>query len=430
MTRPARWRRHSTKGALRLGRCLCTTMLALLMTVAAARIAAAGDPPAGGEVRTSASPKLDDSVRNEALHSLALALDWLRAQQAPNGSWGQGYPAVTALAATGFLRSPLSLSAENRAAANRALKYILSAVKSDGGIYPEQAPQMQAYNTAICLMALVAAEDPAHAEVIRRARRFLIGFQADEARGYTPDSAHYGGIGYGGDGRPDLSNLQWSLEALKASQDYAPRDEATSGPKDDGASATNGGRLEVSGQGLFWDKAIVFLQRCQNRSGSNDLPGAGTDGGFQYSPSESKAGGHTSYGSMTYAGMKSFIHAGVDRNDPRVQAAFAWISRNYNLEFNPEMGLQGLYYYYQTMAKALNAYGEEAVIDSAGQARRWREELVVKLASLQHADGYWRNSVGRWWENDPQLVTSYCVLALEEVLGSGLAAEHPTGRPR
>jgi squalene-hopene/tetraprenyl-beta-curcumene cyclase len=199
---------------------------------------------------------------------------------------------------------------------------------------------------------------------------------------------------------------------------------------DDARAVVDGSVSATSGQGLFWDKAIVFLQRCQNRAGSNDQTWAGSDGGFEYNPRESKAGGHTSYGSMTYAGLKSFIHAGVSRDDPRVRAAFEWCVRNYDLEQNPEMGQQGYYYYLHTMAKALNAYGEEIVVDAKGQSHRWRDDLIAAIVSRQKSEGFWQNPVGRWWENEPQLVTSYCILALEEALGLGLSASFPTRAAR
>ena len=44
---------------------------------------------------------------------------------------------------------------------------------------------------------------------------------------------------------------------------------------------------------------------------------------------------------------------------------------------------------------------------------RWREEFVKKLTSIQAGEGYWVNENGRWWENNKELVTAYCVLALE-----------------
>ena len=113
-------------------------------------------------------------------------------------------------------------------------------------------------------------------------------------------------------------------------------------------------------------KALIFVSRCQNlESEHNTLPWAAKnpDGGFYYTAAaggESPAGktpngGLRSYGSMTYAGLKSMIYAGVGRDDPRVKAATKWIEQHYDLSNNPGMGPSGLYYYYQTFAKAHRA---------------------------------------------------------------------------
>ena len=137
-----------------------------------------------------------------------------------------------------------------------------------------------------------------------------------------------------------------------------------------------------------------------------------------YRPGESKAGstpdgGLRSYGSMTYAGLKSMIYARLDRNDVRVLAAYDWVRRHWTVEENPGLGQQGLYYYYLTMARALNAYGEEAIVDAGGRAHDWRRELVSQLLKVQRADGSWVNENGRWMEQIPELVTAYSVLAVE-----------------
>ena len=93
-------------------------------------------------------------------------------------------------------------------------------------------------------------------------------------------------------------------------------------------------------------KAVVFLQRTQNLRSSNDKKtlkvkmGDETktitpdnDGGSAYYPGNSPAGYKTlpdgrlmprSYGSMTYALLKSFVLAGLEKDDPRVVAAFDW----------------------------------------------------------------------------------------------------------
>ena len=124
------------------------------------------------------------------------------------------------------------------------------------------------------------------------------------------------------------------------------------------------------------------------------------------------SGGLRSYASMTYAGLKSMIFAGVGPDYERVKAAFEWLKTNYDLESNPGMGTSGLYYYYHTFAKALDAMGHEAFVDAEGKEHRWRDELAAELASRQQSDGSWVNENGRWLEGDANLVTAYALLAL------------------
>ena len=79
------------------------------------------------------------------------------------------------------------------------------------------------------------------------------------------------------------------------------------------------------------------------------------------------------------------------------------------------MGEQGLYYYYHTMAKALDLSGVKLVKKADGTKANWRRELAMKLFDLQQADGSWVNENGRWWERDPVLVTAYALLTLERI---------------
>lgn len=350
------------------------------------------------------------SLRKEAEHAIAFGLQWLEQHQGEDGSWSH-YPAITALVVTAFLNSPQSYTEANKIAVGKGVDFILSCQQPDGGIYIDD---LAGYNTAICIMALVATNNPKYDENIRRARDFLLTLQFDESDGITKSDIRYGGIGYKEKERPDLSNLQWALEALKASEKYKKVDEASGKPKEYSGEKT--AQFASANKELFWENALVFIQRCQNLKAYNDQPWAGNDGGFIYSSSESKAGGYTSYGSMTYAGMKSFIYAGLNRDDKRVQAAFEWIRKNFTVEKNPEMGEQGLFYYYQTMAKALAIYGDDYIIDSSGKKRNWREELLKQLLKIQSGEGYWVNSNNRWWENQKELVTAYSILAIEHCL--------------
>src|SRR5205823_298821 len=120
-------------------------------------------------------------------------------------------------------------------------------------------------------------------------------------------------------------------------------------------------------------RALVFINRCQNLPGeTNTQPYAQKvapedKGGFVYNPADADKkdspqrtpeGGLRSAGVMTYAGLKSFLYAGVARDDPRVKAAIDWIRKHYTLEENPGQGTAGLYYYYHTFAKSMDAWGE------------------------------------------------------------------------
>jgi squalene-hopene/tetraprenyl-beta-curcumene cyclase len=259
-------------------------------------------------------------------------------------------------------------------------------------------------------MALVATDSRVYENEIRRAREYLAMLQMRDDKGYASTNIYYGGMGYEEKGKSDLSNMMWALEAYRDSEKYQKSVEAFN--EGLGDNSVKNYAAKSSEDKIFWENAIKFIERCQNFSATNDLEWAKDDGGFVYSPSESKAGEFTSYGSMTYAGMKSFIYAGVDKDDPRVQAAYDWIRNNYTLENNPKMGEQGLYYYYHTLSKALAVYGENTLKSTNGQDHNWRKELIEKLITIQNGEGYWQNKNNRWWENNKDLVTAYTLLAM------------------
>ena len=114
------------------------------------------------------------------------------------------------------------------------------------------------------------------------------------------------------------------------------------------------------------------------------------------------------YGSMTYAAVLSMCHARLDKGDPRVRQSLEYCREHWTLDENPGMGRQGLYYFYDIMARALSASG----VDTVG-GHDWRAELSAKIVSLQREDGSWCNDNNRFWEADPVLCTSFAMLVLE-----------------
>jgi squalene-hopene/tetraprenyl-beta-curcumene cyclase len=349
------------------------------------------------------APKVDLSLAKEIDHSIKLGLKWLYDQQEADGSW-QHYPGITALILSSYLRAHPSVTLQEPVIAN-GFEFLKSCIKPDGSIYLDD---MAHYNTAICLTAFKDANNPAFEIIISNAEKFLMGEQIDESSDKTSDSLYYGGVGYGGDDRPDLSNLQWAIESLALDDSKNTDSEEILSPAQ---------KEEFANKKLFYDKALVFLSRCQNLKSLNPEAYSGNDGGFIYEPGASKAGATNSYGSMTYAGLKSLIYAKVDKNDERVKAAYDWIRNNYSVESAPKMGTQGLFYYYQTMAKSLNAFGTDILIDDSNVSHDWRNELANQIIKIQSPEGFWVNENGRWWENNPVLVTAYSILALEEIAG-------------
>ncbi len=377
----------------------------------------------------------DEAHAKKGKELIAKAVTYLKAKQEADGSWSpKPGPAITALVVRGIAgQSP---EAAKDPAVEKGLTFILSKAEPEkdgapknGGIH---SGMLENYNTAICLATLAKFENrPEVKAKIKPAQDYLRGLQwsnQKDPQGKEITEAHpyYGGAGYGRSGRPDMSNVQFMLEGLKDS----------GLPSDDPA----------------YKRAVVFITRCQ-ATDANTSPWKSqmsNDGGFIYTTSESKdkigvaqsmAGDESidvpgkgqvsqlrSYGSVTYAGWKSYAYAKLDKKDPRVVAAKEWISKHYTLDQNP--GFQdnpktpsderqsGYYYYVMTFARAFEAWGEPTLtVADTKTERNWANDLVDKLAALQQQDGSWTNTQDRFMESDAVLTTAYSVIALQCALG-------------
>jgi squalene-hopene/tetraprenyl-beta-curcumene cyclase len=334
--------------------------------------------------------------------TVAKAVAYLKSSQDENGGWStKQNPGVTGIVVTGLLECGISPDDEPAA---KGLKYIESLINPKAGHIAGADPKigLQNYVTSVNVMALAAARrDAKYRPVIGNAAEFLKKLQWDEGEGKNQKDDFYGGAGYDSKSRPDLSNTQFFLDALKAA----------------GVSQTD----------PAFKKAAVFVSRCQNlKTEHNDQPWAGefNDGSFIYSAA---GGGSTKtsddpkaplsgYGSMTYAGIKSMIYCGVGNDDPRLKKALEWVSKNYTLESNPGMPPQlahrGLYYYYHTFAKTMDVMGVDEFTDAKGVKHDWRADLIAAVAKRQRPDGSWLNENDRWMEGNPDLVTGYTLMAL------------------
>lgn len=366
-----------------------TTTLAVATVAAALGLAAFGAEAAAAEnERVGPDPEMLAAVREQAVN-------FLRTSQNDDGSWTTAdAPGISGLVVTSLLQSGLPVTDP---AVRNGLAHLEGFIQDDGGIYSADGYHRN-YETCIAMIAFQAANaDGRYDGALRNAETFLRGLQWDEGEGLESADPAYGGAGYGSHERPDMSNTQFLLEALKS---------VGTGPDDPAIQ-----------------KALVFVSRSQNlESEHNTTPFAAKidDGGFYYTPAaggtsqagQTPDGGLRSYGSMTYAGLKSMIYAGLTPEDQRVAAALDWIKRHYSLSENPGMGNQGLFYYYHTFAKTLSVLGVDHLVDADGERHDWRRELVEQLDRLQKPNGSWVNLASRWYEGDPNLVTAYVLMAL------------------
>jgi squalene-hopene/tetraprenyl-beta-curcumene cyclase len=349
--------------------------------------AARGAPTRAADADLGPDPKEVQAVLDKAVA-------YLKQRQNEDGSFSPKVagPGISALVAAGLLRNGLSPSEPVVA---KTLAYMEKQVKKDGGIYDKFLAN---YTTSIAVVAFQEANASGKYDaLLKNATRFLKGLQyGDNTDEKDPK---FGGMSYDGKERPDLSNTQMFLDAMLAA----------GVPKDDPAV----------------QRALKFISRCQNLAGEhNDQPfakKASKDdmGGLTYRPDpddkqhKTPDGGLRSLGGMTYAGLKSFLYAGVTKDDPRVKAAVGWIRRHYTLDENPGMGQAGLYYYYHTFGKAMAALGEDRFADEAGTKHDWRRELFEALKKRQKADGSWSNDADKQFgEKNPELATAFAVLTL------------------
>ena len=319
---------------------------------------------AGTGIR-AADSGVDEKERTAVVNR---AVAYLRTRQNADGSFAPRLagPGVSAVVAAGLIRNGVTT---DEPLLNKTLAYLESKVQPDGGVYEQSDGQLHDERRPGGLRRRQ------HRRQVRRGHP-----QRDQFLQYPPGRRRrqgrirrrpFGGLGYDGKCRPDLSNTQ-----------FFPR-----GPA--------GGRR---GQGRPGRQAgLVFVNRCQNLPGEhNDQPFAAktTDddrGGLVYNPIDADKndrdrtpqGGLRSAGAMTYGGLKSFLYAGVTKDDPRVQGAIKWIRAHYTLDENPGMGKAGLFYYYHTFAKAMTALGEDRFTDAKGVAHDWRRELFEALKKRQ-----------------------------------------------
>ncbi|HLW65105.1 MAG TPA: prenyltransferase/squalene oxidase repeat-containing protein [Gemmataceae bacterium] len=354
------------------------------------------------------------------------AIQFLVQKQSPDGSWKSDTYGVFK---DGTALTPLVLSAllavePEHTAAAKAAHWLADFVRADGSIQPPSYGfDFSLYTSALSV--------PIFSHTVWNGKylpqrdawlRYLRERQLTEALGWKPVDKPYGGWGYcrtiprkakGNELIPPLleSNLSattFALEALKA-----------------------GG---VPAGDPAWQKALVFVKRCQNwNDDANKRDEKLDDGGFFFiydDLARNKAGGSendrggrqrfNSYGSTTADGLRCLVLCGEKDSSSRVQAARTWLRNNFEANTHPghydpkrELDREGTYYYYA--ASMTRAPLEQFLIENGKKlVRMWIEALGDALLERQRADGSWANPAHAYREDEPLVATPFAMHALAE----------------
>ena len=311
-------------------------------------------------------------------------------------------PALTALplwALTGCAGATAGGSAAGAtvdvARVNEAMKkaagFVLATQRPDGGVYVPKPGRggsgLGNYNTSVCLSALFDSGLAPKAALLR-AREYIASSQL------VGDDTLAGGFGYDKVSRQRYADLSNTAYAMSAMAKTASLEEFRTGGK----------RVDID-----WEQALAFVERLMEKDGP-EAEGAAYNERTPQAGTATNAQGKVhlrTYGSMTYAAVLSMCSARLDRGDPRVRQSLDYLTRFWSVDENPGMGSQGLYYFYDIMARALTAAGVRKVGE-----HDWRRELSAKVRSLQRPDGSWANDNNRFWEADPVLCTSFALIVL------------------
>ena len=347
------------------------------------------------------------------LSSLKQAVLWMAKQQLPDGSFPHfatkektpSAPA-TALVLSAFASLPKELRSHPKVqeVMEKGIPFLLKQKTKQGLLGDTQdAVPLESYTTALALQVLSLWDRERYKKEIQLLQKALLEAQLDEKEDYSVYDYQYGGWNYWSGirrnmMRTDISVASFVLEALYLSG--------------------------VDPKHPSFQKARHFLFQCQNYEKGSSY----ADGGFRFSPVESKAGilheegekiYFRSYGSVTADGLRALFYTHLPKNHPRLQAALKWLQSHFELRRNPGFPSDDparfsrgiLFYYYASLAKALALTGQSYFPTTWGK-RFWALELAGWLLPLQRREGFWKNSVEVMHEDQPILATSFAILAL------------------
>lgn len=355
-------------------------------------------------------------VLAQARTSMAAGVAYLFSQQMESGAFphfqavgSEPSAASSALALRALAALPQEMRAPHAEAIARVQTF-LDGLVDDHGMVTQYSDRVsyKTYATALYLSALATMADESRADQVGRLRDALISQQLHEPFEVTDYDYSYGSWNYHdanarSSQRADMSITSNVLEALH--------------------------RANLPADHKAFERARLFLSRTQNwQPDPAEWMKRAMDGGFGFSPRESKAGmdvlpngwvHYRPYGSSTSDGLRALVYAGHASDAPQVLAARDWLGKHFDLSQNPGLPAapipwsQGIYYYYvNSLSDALSSADVSELRDPRGNLIEWEKQLAKELVYRRRGDGSWQNDVNLMSEDDSVLATSFAVWSL------------------
>ena len=299
-------------------------------------------------------------------------LDWLKANQDPEGSWGgkdkddQGNPkssnkdAMTGMALLAFLgHCELQDSPDYGPTVQKAIKFLTSTPPDKpvgGGNTGSYSHPIRAY--ALC-EAYTMTKIKKLEEYAKRAAILII-------KGQNENGGWAYAYGKGVAAHTDLSVTGWNIQALKA-------------------AALTG--ISIDGLDEAMDKAVEYTKKCQDQSGK-----------FAY---KLGSGGKAS---LTGTGVLC-LQIWKNAKSEEAKKGLEWIVANQATEWK-DVNVYEWYYHAQACFQATGVSG------GAGFWRAWNKEFQQIVCGAQVSDGHWPH--GRHYHGDTDIYrTTMTILMLE-----------------
>ena len=363
----------------------------------------------------------ENSLANQILLE---ASSYLLSKQSPDGSWRsevygllKSGQSLTPFILNAYLDSPIEKSKKHDEKIKKAIEFLRK--KNNKGIHGKHDPDFldyPNYSTSYALQCFLKFGSEQDQKNIEQSIVYLQNQQFSENVGFPPQSAPYGGWGFGINQKPsigsfvDLAHTRRVLESLSNAASITPK---------------------------IRKRSIIFLNRLQKRKSSLDdsliwEKDIGYDGGFFSSPTIAyankgrskfdKSSGreyYQSYATATCDGILSMIALGYDPNSTELKDAKEWLLQNQNLELPAGVPLDDPAPWAQSM-KLYNLMVLSETYSKLEIQGNWRKEIIHLLAKIQRADGsFINNKGGLMKEDDPLLSTTYAIIALNKLIISG-----------